>query len=126
MDIPVLGDNVIANVVQRSIQPVVDKDTCHPDVGTGLPDSICDIHQLLPYPAGTEGNTPYPCEHVQLHPADHCHDHQHNHRNGHPDLAEDTGLSNGLRRSIHRQPKQDKSILKFDGSGPFLTETGLD
>ena len=81
------------------------------DVGTRLPDRICNLLQLLSHPFRPEAYPSDSREHVQLHPADHSYSNKHNHRYGHRHMAEDTGSIHGICRRGHCEPKPE-SIKK--------------
>ena len=83
------------------------------DVGAGISDRLCNIYELFPDSVRPEAHTSYPCQHVQLHPADHSYGHQHHPGYGHPDMAESPCCPHGLCRRLCRQPQPSKSINRL-------------
>lgn len=88
----------------------MDKNPFRTDVGAGVSDRVRHIHGLFPYPIRTEAYPSYPCQHVQLYPADHRYRHKHHHRYGHPYMAETPRRTHGIRGRLRRQPRQTESL----------------
>ena len=105
VDLPVLRPDGDAYVVQGSHQPILDKNTVCPALGTGLPHRIRHIHKLFPDPCRSETDSSYSGEHVQLYTANNCHSDQHNHRNGYIDMAEASCCVPCIFRCICRKPQ---------------------
>ena len=93
----------------------MDKNSVCTDVGTGIPDRIRDLCQLLSDPVRPETHTSDSCQYVQLYTTDHCDRNQHHTCHGDTDMAETPGRIHGFRRSIHSQPQSCKGIISAAG-----------
>ena len=80
------------------------------------------LHMLFSHPFGTEKDTPYPGEHVQLCSTHHCNCNKHSCRDGDAQLAKGSCRLNGICGSIYSQPKQKGCIMQpfYAQSNKFL------
>ena len=116
MDIPLLRLRIHPVLAERPHRCGMGIHPCYAICGTGIPDSLRNVHYIFSHSCRTKKNQADPCQYVQLHTAYHSHRSQHNHRNGRSYLAESRSCRNGIRRTYHSKLQQERPISKISGT----------